>query len=169
MAWINDDGLKVRFDAERITRVEGGEYNFGTPLRTIEVEVLGTAIGTTATLIADGVIIPRNSRIESVEVVAETALDALTAFDIGLQRLDYTTELDYDGLVDGALLATVDADGEKTVYNLGSTAAGTLIGETTLYPGRLTILRTGSAATVGKLIIRVNLYVPGADVNVNNY
>lgn len=169
MSWINPDGLKVRFDHEKIVRVEGGEYNYGTPLKVIECEIDASAIGTTATLLGEGIILPRNSRIESVEVMAEVGVNTLTAIDIGLQRLDFTTELDYDGLVDGALLASIDTDGEKTVYGVGTALAGTLIGETTLYPGRPTILRTGSAATLGRLVIRINHYVPGEDVNVNNY
>lgn len=168
MAWINEDGLKVRFDAERIVRFEGGEYNFGTPYRTIEVEIDAALIGTSATMFGEGVIIPRNSRIESVELIAETALTNLTSLDIGLQRLDYATELDYDGLVDDVLLASLNVDGEKTVLTAGVATAGTLIGETTLYPGRITATRTGTVG-VGKLIVRVNLYVPSADVNVNNY
>lgn len=169
MAWINEDGLKVRFDHEKIVRVEGGQYAWGGEYVTIEGEIDAVDIGTSATLIGDGIIVPRNFRVESVEVISETALDAITSLDIGLQRLDYTTELDYDGLVDAIVLASMNVNGEKTVLTAGVATAGVLVGATTVYPGRLTVLRTGGPATVGKLVIRVKGYVPGADANPDNF
>jgi len=168
MAWINDDGLKVRFDAERITRVEGGEYQGAGANRVIEIEIDAASIGTSATLFGEGVIVPRNSRIDKIEVVAETALTNLTSIDLGLQRLDFTTELDYDGLVNDILLANMNVNGERTEVVAGGTFAGALVGTTTLYPGRFVATRTGTVG-VGKLVVRLYIYVPGADVNVNNY
>lgn len=169
MYWINNDGLKVRFDHEKITRVEGGQYNFGGSGNvTIEVEMNAADIGTTATLMAEGVIVPRNFFIEQVEVVSETALTALTSLDFGLQRLDFTTELDYDGLVNDIVLASLNVDGEKTVLTAGVATAGALVGTETLYPGRLVATRVGTAG-VGRVVLRVRGHVKDVDTNFNNY
>lgn len=167
MVWNNDDGLRVRFPGDdRITH--GGEYPGAGEYRVIEVEFDIVDVGTSATILDEDIIVPRNSRIEQVELVSETAFATITSLDIGLIRLDGTTELDYDGLIDGAPVADFAADSNKVTYIQGSDEHGALIGTTTAYPGLFTALRVGSAGT-GHGILRVKLYVPAADANPGQF
>ncbi len=169
MPWINEDGLLVRFPGDALGTVAGGEYPGAGANRVIELEVDAADLTTTATAFgAPYLIVPRNSVIESVEVISETALVGGTSIDIGLQRLDGTTEIDYDGLVDGLVIASLNVDGEKNVLNVGSTSAGLLIGTETAYPGHITVLETGTF-TAGKLVIRVNIYVKDIDQNPGQF
>lgn len=168
MAWNNNDGLRVFFAGE-LRQFDGGEFPGAGANRTIEIELNATELTTTAQAFgAPWVIVPRNSVIESVEVISETALASGTSIDIGLQRLDGTTELDYDGLVDGLVLANLNVDGEKNVITAGVTYAGLLVGKETAYPGYITVLETGTF-TAGRLVIRVNLYVKDVDQNPDNF
>lgn len=165
MPWLNADGLWVRMPGDALGTVAGGEYQGAGATRVIEVELNAADLTTTATAVgAPYVIVPRNSVIESVEVISETALVGGTSIDIGLQRLDGTTELDYDGLVDGLVIASLDANGEKNTIQVGSTSAGVLIGTETAYPGFITVLETGTFSA-GRLVIRVNVRVKDQDQN----
>lgn len=168
MPWTNADGLTVFFAGE-LREYQGGEYPGAGANRTIEIEVDALALTTTPTAFGEPwIIVPRNSVIESVEVISETALASGTSIDIGLIRLDNTTELDYDGLVDGLVIANLNVNGEKNVITAGATYSGILLGTETAYPGYLTVTETGDF-TAGRLVIRVNLYVKDADQNPDNY
>lgn len=168
MAWNNNDGLRVFFAGE-LRQFDGGEFPGAGANRTIEIELNAVDLTTSAQAFgAPWVIVPRNSVIESVEVISETALADGTSIDIGLQRLNGTTELDYDGLVDGLVLANLNVDGEKNVITAGTTYAGILVGTETAYPGYITVLETGTF-TAGRLVIRVNLYVKDVDQNPDNF
>ena len=165
--WNNKDGLRIMFPGDR-TPSRGGEYNYGTELKCWEVEVNAASIGTSPTILDYAPIIPRNSRIEQIEVVSEIACTAFTSLDIGLSKLDGTTEYDYDGLVNDITLAMLNVNGEKNVINAGTTYAGALVGATTTMPGYITATRTGTAG-VGKLVIRVKGYVPEKDANPGKF
>lgn len=168
MVWRNPDGLTVYFAGE-LRQFDGGEFPGAGATRTIEFEVNAADLTTTATAFgAPWVIVPRNSVIESVEVISETPLADGTSIDIGLVRLDGTTELDYDGLVDGLVIANLNVAGEKNVVTAGTTYAGALVGTETAYPGHLTVLETGTF-TAGRLVIRVNIYVKDVDQNPDNF
>jgi hypothetical protein len=165
MVWVNSDGLRVRFPSDDRGVVNGGEYPGAGEHRVIEVEINLPDVGTSATILSHDIVVPRNSFIEQVELLAETALGGFTALDVGLIRLDATTELDYDGLIDGAPVADFAAAGNRVTYIQGSDEHGALIGTETAYPGLVTALRTGSAGT-GRAVLRIKLYVKDADTLV---
>lgn len=172
MPWTNSDGLVVFFSGESRS-FDGGEYPGAGPYRTIEIEVPATSINSTASnSFGDPwVIIPRNSTIESVEVIAETACTSggSPLLDIGLIRRDNTTEIDYDGLIVDMPLANINVNGEKNVVTAGVTYAGALVGTETAYPGYLVVSASAATYTAGRLVIRVNLYVKDEDLlNTNN-
>lgn len=170
MSWLNDDGLLVNFDKEKVVRRTGGEYPGAGALREIQFKFDVADLTTTAALLIDneGLIFPRNARIEEVEVIAETAAATITSLSVGLKRLDRSTELDHDGFVAAMVVASINAAGEKNTLTPGSTYAGALIGTTLAYPGLPVAYIAGSAGT-GVVIVRVKLYVPGEDANPNNY
>lgn len=168
MPWTNADGLTYFFAGE-LRAFDGGEYPGAGATRVIEIEVPATEITTTATSFGDPwVIVPRNSVIESVEVISETALTTGTTIDIGLVRLDNTTEIDYDGLAALLPIANLNVEGEKNVLTPGVTYAGALVGTETLYPGYITVREVGNFGA-GRLVIRVNVRVKDADQNPDNY
>ena len=160
MVWVNPDGLRVRFPGDD-RAVHGGEYPGAGTLRTIEVEFDFADIGTSATVLDYNIIIPSNSTIQEVVVIAETAATAATSFDFGLTRLDGTTELDNDGLVNDILLANLNVNGEQTTMTAGTTFAGALIGTELTRAGLLNATRTGTAG-VGHGILQVKVYVKDA-------
>ncbi len=170
MPWTNADGLTVFFPDDNADRlVYGGEYPGAGANRVIEVEVDLADLTTSAQSFGEPwIIIPRNSVVESVEVISETAAVGGTSIDIGLMRLDGTTELDWDGLVDGLVIANLNVNGEKNVLTAGVTYAGALVGTETAYPGYITVLETGTFSA-GRVVIRVNIYVKDADQNPTNF
>ena len=167
MTWTNADGLVV-FLAGESRHFNGGQVadcNSGT----LEFELDLTTVPTTNTKqAAPFVVFPRNVVIEQVELVTLTAAAGGTSFDVGLQRLDNTTELDYDGLVAALPLASVNAVGKKVQLNTGTTYAGALVGTETVYPGYLTAKRVGTF-TAGKILVRVRYFVKDADLNPDSF
>lgn len=160
MVWVNPDGLRVLFPGDD-RLVNGGEYPGAGTLRCIDVEFDFASVGTSATILDYNIIIPSNSRIQKVTLIAETAATLATSFDFGLMRLDGTTELDWDGLINDVLLAAINVNGEENTYTAGVGVAGALLGTTTTRAGLLTGTRTGTVG-VGHGILRVDLYVPAA-------
>lgn len=156
--WNNADGLRVRFPNDD-REVHGGEYPGAGSLRTIEVEFDFANIGTSATVLDYNIIVPSNSRIQEVYLISETAATALTTLDFGLFRLDGTTELDHDGLINDVALASLNVNGEQNVFTAGVSGAGALVGATTTRAGLFSATRTGTAG-VGHGILQVRIYVP---------
>lgn len=167
MPWTNKDGL-THFFAGELRQFEGGELPAAGANRTIVAKFNAADLTTTATSIGDPfVIVPRNSVIESVEVISETALVGGTSVTVGLKKLD-GSELDHDGLVSALVIASLNVDGEKNTLTAGTTSAGALVGTETTVPGYLSILGDGTFSA-GTVVVRVNLYVKDADQNAGNY
>lgn len=168
MSWDNSDGLRVFFAGE-LRQVEGGEYPGAGANRTIEIEIDPTELGSTSKTFGDPwVIVPRNSVIEQVEVISETALADGTSVSVGLTRLARTPVYDVDGLVSALPIANLNVDGEKNVLTAGASYAGALVGTETAYPGYISALADGTF-TAGRLVVRVRLYVKDVDQNPDNF
>lgn len=162
MVWTNNDGLLVKFGTEEATRGAGGHVKSVGPLDVVEVEFLLTGLGVSASIVDQHVVIPSGSRIEKVEVVAETAATSggSAALNVGLIRLDRSTELDYDGLVAALALASIDAEGDVVTLIQGGTSRGALVGTTLANAGVLTADYDTAAFTAGKVVVRVHFYRP---------
>lgn len=165
--WLNGDGLRVYFPGD-LPDTTGGEFPGAGEFREITVELDVADLTTTPAVLDNFIIVPRNSRIHAVRVTAETVAATITSVDIGLKRLNGTTELDHNGLVDQLVLASLNVAGETNTITAGGTSAGALVGTTTAYPGLLCANIAGSAGT-GHLVVTVVLYVPGTDANPTNY
>lgn len=165
MPWTNPDGLIVYFPSDGALRnVPGGEFPGAGANRTIEVEFNASALAVAGTPTVIGkpfIIIPRNSVIESVELLSETAFTGGTSLDVGLQNFD-GTEYDYDGLFNDILLANLNVVGEKNVVTAGVALAGAAVGAETSVATYLTVTQTGTFV-LGRGILRVNLYVKDVD------
>ena len=165
--WVNNDGLRVYFPGD-LDDVKGGEFPGAGEFREITLKVDVADLTTTAAVLDQFIVVPRNSRIHKVRVTAETAAATITSVTFGLKRLDGTTELDHDGLVNALAVASLNVKGKTNEIAVGGTSAGALIGTTTTYPGLLCGQIAGSAGT-GVLVLTVVLYVPGADANPTNF
>jgi len=166
MPWTNADGLYHTFAGERRS-FDGGEYPGAGSDRTIELEIDLAGVSTSAAaptvLGKPYVILPRNSRIDSVEVISETAAVGGTSVNFGTMRYN-ATEYDYDGLVAALPIANINVSGEKNVLTAGVTYAGAQVGVTTVYPSNIVVYNAGTF-TAGRLILRIKIYVPSKDAN----
>lgn len=160
--WTNSDGLRVVTGVDEATQAKAGEYKLCGNMHMVEAEFLATSLGTSAAVLDYNTVFPNGARIEKVEVVAETACTSAgsAVLNVGFQRTDGSTELDYDGLVAALALTSIDADGDVVELIQGSTGHGALVGTTLAYDGVLTADYDTAAFTAGKLLVRVYFYMP---------
>lgn len=162
MGWYNADGLYVKFGTEEATPGKVANYRTAGPQQMLEIFVDETTLKNMsatagATILDYNSVLPKNARIEKIEVIAQKACTSggSAALNVGLIRTDLSTELDYNGLIAAMALTSIDADGETTSLVVGSTAAGALIGTTLAYNGYLVADYDTAAYTAGELRIRV--------------
>jgi len=158
-AWVNSDGLRVKFPSELVKKSTGGEYNALTSQHITEFDIDWTqaALGTSATVvyILDyEVVLPNTAVVEKIEFITGTAWATDTSISIGtVRRSDFTTIIDADGLVDALILAERNLAGETTVILPGGTYSGVLLGAQPLdatYDSLVSIcFESGSAPTAG--------------------
>ncbi len=160
--WTNNDGLRVKFDITEGETGAGGQVMSYGNVSVVELEILGTEIGSSAAVIDDHTVIPSGAIIKEVEVVAEDAFTSggSATLDVGLIRLDRSTELDYNGLVAALALTAIDAEGDVVSLVQGSTGHGALVGTTLANAGLVTVNYGTAAYTAGKAVIRVHYYMP---------
>lgn len=159
--WINSDGLVIQLGETEAVLGKGGSYEdvVGGSIVTEFVLNFGDIPLTTATVVDQSVVLPSGYILESVELIAETAVTSggAATIDFGLQRLDRTTELDYNGIVAALAITALNAAGKRVVIQNGSTGAGALFnGTATSFPGVFTANSLVAALTAGK--VRVKLY-----------
>lgn len=178
MAWMNEDGLYVKFGTEEAHRNAGGEYNAGgNTVSEIEFVIDYTdALSATASILgtADnpgsfGVVIPKGMFIEEIQTIAEEAFTSSgtigsASLVLGLVAEDRSTTYDPDGFLTSSFAGgAFDAAGEKTTVSVGSTGAGVLIGTVLANDGIIVVANAGHAShplTAGKLRVRVRGYIP---------
>lgn len=154
----NEDGLTWAYGLDEAVPSGAGEFRNDGPYHVIELTIEDmTEVPADAAIQDNSTIFPKGARIERVDVVTETAVtsDGSAVLNIGLQRLDRSTELDYEAFVKALPIASFNAAGETVSLTAGATYAGDLIGTTTSNPGYLTADYTTSAFTAGKTLIRV--------------
>lgn len=159
MVWYNNDGLVVKFGTEEATAGKAGGYNTRGPQQMIELFIsdMTTVPSAAGTILDYNLVVPKNARIEKVEVITQTAVTSggAAVLNVGLVRTDTTTELDYDGLVAALALASFNSAGETASLTVGSTSAGALIGTTLANNGYLQVDYDTAAFTAGAIRVRV--------------
>lgn len=156
--WTNNDGLRIAFGTDEATAGKAGEYRNYGPERVVEVEINLVALGTAAAIQDQHVTIPAGAFISKVELITlVTATSSGTGtLNVGLQRLDRTTELDYDGFIAAAVLTTFNNVGETVTYAQDTTGHGALLGTELAYPGYITADYDTGAFQTG--VVRVRVY-----------
>ena len=168
--WMNSDGLYLKTGTQEAVLSTSGAYRNDGNYHVVEMTIHDmTDLGTAAAIQDDVTFLPKNARIEKLELVTETACTSggSAVLNVGLQRRDRSTELDYDGLIAAAALSTFNAAGETVTFTAGSTAAGALVGTTLAYNGYLTADYDTAAFTAGKVVIRVFYRFPVTDAFVS--
>ena len=157
MAYLNADGLYLKYGTDRGVSTTAGEFKTFGELRTIDVKIDLTTLGTGSTILADTTYFPKTVRIEQVEIVCHTAVTSggSAVLNVGLIRTDRTTTYDADGFVAALALTAFDAAGEKVILTAGSTGAGAFIGTTLANPGLLVADYDTASFTAGVIIVRI--------------
>lgn len=159
MGWLNSDGLYVKFGTDEATPGLGGETNISGDLREIVFDITLADLGTGSAIMGDNLWLPKNARIDSVEVEVITGAEGATAdLNVGLIKSDRTTAIDADGLVKAADVATIDTAGKKLTLINGATGAGDLIGTTLAYNGLIIADYDTAAFTAGEVRVRVRYF-----------
>jgi hypothetical protein len=179
--WMNGDGLFVKFGSAEGDLAKGGHRKLDgankhvcefiidyTDLQSATYAVLGSAVAGTDG--GFGVTIPDACRIEAVETLVETAFTssgtiATAQLAMGLKKSsDRSTELDHDGFLTAAYVGTkLDAAGERSYQEVGTTGSGALIGTTISENGVICVAALRHANdpfTAGKLRVRIFYFYP---------
>jgi hypothetical protein len=163
--WFNSDGLLVKFGTNEATPGVAGEYGFLTDgnVHVLEVRLLTleTLVDTASAsaIVDENAWLPKNARIEWIDVLNVEAAATGATLDLGLIRFDRVTELDYDGLLAAAPIADWNALGETKHYMVGVTGAGALMGTVLANPGYI-VATYNTAFTAGALEIRIGYSFP---------
>src|SRR5689334_6117956 len=140
--WINADGLRVKFPVSEVALATGGEvaeqggYRHVTEFNVdYTVAALGTD-GTHCVVLDYDVVFPAGGVIEKVDFIVTSAWDSTSndvALNFGLiQRSDFTTIIDTDGLMDTVSKSVIDLAG-----NVVTTQAAGSYPDITTYGGAL--------------------------------
>lgn len=161
--WYNSDGLYLQYGTSKSTVEPVGEYKTYGDFREINVRLDLTTLTSSAAIIANNLKFPIGMRIAQINVITDTAATGTGAtLDIGLQKDDRSTELDYNGLVAALPLTSLDSVGETTSITVGGTGAGALLGTTLTDVGSyLTANYNTAAFTAGTVDVRIFLYGRG--------
>lgn len=160
--WINGDGLKVLFGTDKARAQRGGEYSTLVDGKhcvevTIALASLPTVASGNSQIIVDSVTIPNGAQIEQVDLFVSKVMvnSGSGTLDIGLVDQDFSTEIDFDGLVAALAKTALDGLGEYTKIVLGSTSAGALIGTKITNTGLIVAKANTSDFTAGVVKVRI--------------
>lgn len=162
-SWMNTDGLYLEYGTTKTTAETAGEFRTNGLLREVELTISPmTGLTSSSVIQSNTEIFPANVKIQNVIVFASTACTSggSATLDIGLQKLDRSTEIDYNGIVAALPLASIDGTGEQTTLTPGVTYAGALVGTTVgSDPGYLVANYNTAAFTAGVVKVRIQYYV----------
>lgn len=159
--WMNNDGLFLTYGTDKTIVNKAGEYRPYGQLREVEVRITLSSLTETETILSNNTQLPAGARIQEVEIQTVTAAATGAAVDLGLIRSNRSTEINYDGLLAAYPTASMNADGERTVQEVGSTYAGALVGTTLAYNGYISASRTTSTAfTAGDIVVKIRYFIP---------
>lgn len=165
--WMNSDNLYIKFGTAEGTVAAGGQILDTGPYRMVEIPVTGTAIvanpASGAGIVHDTVVIPKNARIDKVEVVATTLMNSAgngAVLNVGLVKAsDRSTEVDYDGLVAALAETSMDPAGDYQTIDVNHAKAGALLGTTTAFKSLVSVDYDTEAFTSGAIKIRIYYYM----------
>lgn len=156
--WTNNDGLYIKYGQTEVTPSIGGAIK-SDDVQKIQFDLDLTTLTTTRAVLMDNVVIPDNSIITKVTVlVTEATAGTNSNLNLGLVKLDRTTEIDEDGLVaagDGWHAAAI---GTIEEYVQGSTEHGAVLGTIITDPALIVGYYDTGAFTDGTLKVTIEFY-----------
>jgi hypothetical protein len=157
--WMNPDGLFQKFGVDEGVNTQAGEVPTAGIHRLTEFRIDLTKVPLASNVIlADTTLLPKNARLEEVEVEVEAAAAGGTAvLNVGLIATDRVTVDSAVGLVSGATQAQLSPTGAR--LNLITAAPrGDRIGTSLAGPRLVTAGATTAVFTAGVLKLRVKYY-----------
>ena len=116
MAWMNSDGLYIKFGTEEATVTPAGEYNQLGPLHYVEADINWDELEAfgTDTILSETLRIPTGVFLESAsfEVIVAFTSGGSATLSFGTIDTDRTTEHDLDGIDATIALTSIDAIGD---------------------------------------------------------
>jgi hypothetical protein len=166
--WVNADGLRVPFHKKQGEATKVGFYREsgnGRHVASVVVDLAGlpTAASGNEQIQGDQVYIPNGAFIEkvTVTVIKEPTTSGSPNLDLGLVDQDFSTEIDFNGLLAAADAFESGTDlGAQVEYVKGTTEAGALIGTKLTNTGIITASADTADWTAGKLLVEVQYFVP---------
>lgn len=157
--WFNSDGLYLEFGTTKAVVETAGNYKVNGELNEVFLDLDLTTLTSTPAIVSNTYKFPTGMRIQEIVVVTHTAATGTsTSFDLGLQREDRSTQIDYDGLLAAFPKTSCDAVGEQTTVTVGGTGAGALLGTATTQVGYLTANTNASTFSAGNVRVRIRYY-----------
>lgn len=163
--YTNADNLTIFNPGSARTVTRGGEVYDGSKHVThvtIALASLPTVASGDKQIVAENVTIPNGAFVEEVQVLVlkETA-GANANLNVGLIDQDRSTEIDFDGLLAAADAFNGGTDlGQKTVFNLGTTEVGALVGTKITNTGLIVAYADTADFTAGVVEVRIVWTVP---------
>jgi hypothetical protein len=172
--WFNPDGLIVPFGRDEGRPQQVGEFNELTDLHEVHAVLVLTDLPAFGTGIANQLILSESVRFpvgaifQEVEMYTEIVPVGATAdINFGLVAMDRTTEVDFNGLINAADIATFDTLGTIVKFGVNTdgvpapTAGGALItGQIALTaPALLVASATTAQFTDGKVRVKIRYRV----------
>lgn len=164
--WTNADGLFIPFGVQEAAATNTGEYRISGSRHVAEVIIdlpnLPTQAGGDEQIQSDTVTIPNGAFIEEVRVtVLKETAGTNANIDLGLVDQDRTTEIDFNGFLAAADAFNAGTDlGTVTLFNVGTTEAGALIGTKITNTGLITASADVGDWTAGVLKVEIYYSIP---------
>lgn len=157
--WNNNDGLYLKYGTSKATPAAAGDFRAPGGNRIIEVKISDmSTLTTSAAILDDNVFVPTNCIIEFIEVIADTACTSsgTGTFSVGLMKDDRTTTISDTALISAAAFSTLDGQGEKTTYVLGTSGSGTKVGTTIGTDRGYITAKVSAAYQTGAVTLRIS-------------
>lgn len=161
MAWVNNDGLPIRFGAELAEPGEGGQFRWNGPFAEYEFDLIGTELAAFGTVdfLGRSVRVPNGALLTdaTIEVSEPFTSGGAATLTLGFHNADGTA-YDADGIAVALALTSLDTVGETTV------AAGALVNTILNNPTKKYSYHTATVGvanyTAGKAKLRLKYFVP---------
>lgn len=161
-SWMNADGLLVKFNGSAGTATAGGEYASEGDRSIIELDLDLTTLTTTSNgtqIPFDNLVLPKSAWIEEVEIIATVAATSAgsgATLNMGLTRMDRTTQIGTVAVLNAIVQANHDATNETNHYTtIGAGSLGTSCGAATTNPAYLSIWAGVEVYTAGFVHIKI--------------
>lgn len=160
MAWLNNDGLLIKYGTEEALHGGGGEYRWNGPFTEVEIDVQWNRLNAfgTRTILDETVRIPNGVLLTSAEfeVIVPFTSGGSATLTLGFFDTDRTTAYDEDGIDATIALTAIDAVGETVTCD--GALINTVLANNT--PNLISATVGTANYTAGRGKLRLRYFVP---------